>query len=176
MRSADASRELRIERGELWDWGHDMDKYSYSFDSRFGRIYIAESGGSITDVAFHPIHGCVERETQLILKAAEMLREYFEGRRKVFDLPLDPRGTEFQKKAWDALLAIPYGQTRSYKEQAQAVGNAKACRAVGAANGKNPISIIIPCHRVIGTDKSLVGFGGGLDLKKALLDLELKFS
>ena len=149
-----------------------MEKYSYYYDSPFGRIYIAELGGSISDVAFHPIPASVERKTPLVTRAAEMLQEYFEGKRKAFDLPLDPKGTEFQKKAWDALLTIPYGQTRSYKEQAEAVGNVKACRAVGAANGKNPISIIIPCHRVIGTDGSLVGFGGGLALKKALLDLE----
>jgi len=149
-----------------------LEKHSYYYDSPFGRIYIAESGGFITDVAFHPIQNSVERKTRLLSRAADMLREYFEGKRKVFDLPLNPEGTDFQKKAWNALLTIPYGQTRSYKEQAEVVGNAKACRAVGAANGKNPISIIIPCHRVIGTDGSLVGFGGGLAVKKALLDLE----
>ena len=149
-----------------------MIKYSSCFDSPVGRIYIAESGGFITDVAFHPIQNSVEKKTRLVSQAAEMLREYFAGNCKAFDLPLNPEGTEFQKKAWAALRAIPYGQTRSYKEQAEAIGNAKACRAVGAANGRNPISIIIPCHRVIGTDGSLVGFGGGLDIKKALLDLE----
>ena len=101
-----------------------------------------------------------------------MLREYFDGKLMAFDLPIRFEGTEFQKKAWNALLAIPYGQTRTYKEQAAAVGNVKACRAVGAANGKNPISIIVPCHRVIGTDNKLIGYGGGLDVKKALLELE----
>ena len=101
-----------------------------------------------------------------------MLKEYFDGKRREFDLPLKFEGTDFQKKAWNALLTIPYGQTRSYKEQAEAVGNKKACRAVGAANGKNPISIIVPCHRVIGTDGSLIGYGGGLEMKKSLLDLE----
>ena len=102
-----------------------------------------------------------------------MLDEYFKRERKSFDeLPINLKGTEFQKKAWNALREIPYGQTRSYKEQAIAVGDVKACRAVGAANGKNPISIIVPCHRVIGSDKTLVGFGGGLDVKKALLELE----
>ena len=149
-----------------------MEKFSYSYDSPFGRVYIAESEGAITDVASHPIAGSDEKETPLIKLAAEMLVEYFDGRRVDFDLPLRPEGTEFQKKAWNALLLIPYGQTRSYKEQAAAVGNVKACRAVGAANGKNPISIIIPCHRVIGSDKSLVGYGGGLEMKKALLELE----
>jgi methylated-DNA-[protein]-cysteine S-methyltransferase len=104
-----------------------------------------------------------------------MLREYFDGSRRSFDgLPLRPVGTDFQMRAWDALLKIPFGETRSYKEQAAATGNDKASRAVGAANGKNPISIIIPCPRVIGADGSLIGFGGGLDVKKYLLDLERK--
>ena len=147
-------------------------KYSFFYDSPIGLLYIAESNGAITDVAFRPVSDALEKETPLISRTAEMLHEYFNGDRKEFDLPLDPHGTAFQKKAWNALLTIPYGQTRSYKEQAEAIGNVKACRAVGAANGKNPISIIIPCHRVIGTDSSLVGYGGGLDVKKALLELE----
>ena len=152
-------------------------KCSYYYDSPVGRIYIADENGAITDVAMRPIDGSDENETPLIAQAAEMLREYFDGRRKSFDgLPLCTGGTSFQKKAWDALLAIPYGQTRTYKEQAMAVGNVKACRAVGAANGKNPISIIIPCHRVIGSDKSLTGYAGGIDIKKALLELEQKHS
>ena len=149
-------------------------KYSFNFDSPIGRIYIAESDGAITDVAFHPIEGSSEKETPLISQAAEMLREYFDGKREEFELPINLVGTEFQKKAWNALLAIPYGQTRTYKEQAEAVGNAKACRAVGLANGKNPISIIVPCHRVIGADGTLTGYGGGLAIKKALLDLEAR--
>ena len=148
-------------------------KHSYHYDSPVGRIYIAEEDGAITDVALNPVIDAVEKETPLISRAAEMLREYFGGKRKSFDgLPLRTEGTEFQRRAWDALLEIPYGQTRTYKEQAEAVGNGKACRAVGAANGKNPISIIIPCHRVIGADGSLTGYGGGLDIKKALLELE----
>jgi len=106
-----------------------------------------------------------------------MICEYFDGKRRDFDgLPLRAEGTEFQKKAWAALLTIPYGQTRTYKEQAAVVGNEKACRAVGAANGRNPISIIIPYHRVIGSDKSLTGYGGGLTVKEALLELERKLS
>lgn len=150
-------------------------KYSCSYKFPIGEINIAEADGAITDVAFSRVEGAEEKETPLILQAAEMLTEYFEGRRKDFEgLPLDARGTEFQKKAWAALLAIPYGETRSYGEQAIAIGNAKACRAVGAANGRNPISIIIPCHRVIGADKSLTGYGGGLEIKKALLELERK--
>ena len=95
-----------------------------------------------------------------------------DGKRKSFDLPLKPEGTEFQKKVWNALLDIPYGETRSYKDIAVAIGNPKACRAVGMANNRNPISIIIPCHRVIGANGSLVGYGGGLPIKIELLNLE----
>ena len=131
----------------------------------------------ITDVAFHQVAGAVEEETPLVKCAINMLCEYFSGTRDNFDdLPISPEGTDFQKKAWTALRAIPYGQTRSYKEQAESIGNVKACRAVGGANGLNPISIIIPCHRVIGSNGKLTGYGGGLDIKKALLELEDKFS
>ena len=148
-------------------------KHTYYYDFPVGRIYIAEEDGAITDVAMRPVGGADEKETPLISQAAGMLREYFEGNRKSFSgLPLRTEGTDFQKKAWDALLTIPYGQKRTYKEQAEIVGNVKACRAVGAANGKNPISIIIPCHRVIGSDKSLTGYAGGLEVKKVLLELE----
>ena len=148
-------------------------KLTHHYDSPVGRIYVAESDGAITDVAFQPIDGASEKETPLLVQTVEMLREYFAGKRTNFDgLPLSPSGTEFQKKAWTALRAIPYGQTRSYKEQAEAAGNVKACRAVGAANGKNPISIIIPCHRVIGSNNDLTGYGGGLDVKRELLELE----
>jgi methylated-DNA-[protein]-cysteine S-methyltransferase len=100
------------------------------------------------------------------------LRKYFAGELRKFDLPLLLEGTEFQKKVWIALQSIPYGETISYKELAERVGSPKAVRAVGAANGANPIPIIIPCHRVIGNDGSLTGFGGGLPLKKKLLQLE----
>ena len=151
---------------------YNTEKNSYYYDSPIGRIFIAESGGAITDVGFHPIEGSNKKETPLIKQTTVMLQEYFDGKRKDFNLPLSPKGTDFQKKAWAALCSIPYGQTRSYKEQAIAVGNEKACRAVGGANGKNPISIIIPCHRVIGTGNKLTGYGGGLAIKKALLELE----
>ncbi|MHC4945017.1 MAG: methylated-DNA--[protein]-cysteine S-methyltransferase [Planctomycetota bacterium] len=105
----------------------------------------------------------------------EVIRQldaYFSGVLKEFDLPLEPEGTPFQKAAWKALLSIPYGKTLTYGEQARRMGNPKACRAVGAANGRNPISIIIPCHRVIGQSGKLTGYGGGLDAKKYLLQLE----
>ncbi len=107
---------------------------------------------------------------------AKQLEEYFAGTRQVFDLPLEPAGTAFQIAVWNALRKIPYGETRSYAEQAQMIGNPAAVRAVGGANGKNPISIIIPCHRVIGKNGSLTGFGGGLPVKKFLLDHERRYA
>ncbi|MDE3016483.1 MAG: methylated-DNA--[protein]-cysteine S-methyltransferase [Pseudomonadota bacterium] len=108
-----------------------------------------------------------------ILKEAEaQLKEYFAGRRKAFDLPLDPQGSMFQLKAWRELQKIPYGQTISYGEQARRVGDAKKARAVGMANGRNPLAIVVPCHRVIGSTGALTGFGGGLKAKQYLLDLE----
>jgi methylated-DNA-[protein]-cysteine S-methyltransferase len=100
------------------------------------------------------------------------LAEYFAGRRRAFELPLAPAGTAFERRVWAELEAIPYGETRSYAEVAAAIGRAAACRAVGRANGRNPISIVIPCHRVIGSDGSLTGYGGGLPIKRFLLRLE----
>ena len=108
----------------------------------------------------------------ILLETQKQLREYFAGTRQQFDLPLDFEGTVFQKKVWQALLGIPFGETRSYRDIAEQVGNIKAVRAVGAANGKNPISIIAPCHRVVGANGKLVGFAGGLDNKEILLGLE----
>jgi methylated-DNA-[protein]-cysteine S-methyltransferase len=103
---------------------------------------------------------------------ARQLREYFDGKRRDFDIPLDVEGTEFQMKVWNALCKIPFGRTASYADIARQIGNPKAMRAVGMANGRNPVSIVVPCHRVIGADGSLTGYGGGLDRKKVLLDLE----
>lgn len=108
----------------------------------------------------------------ILLETQKQLNEYFEGQRQVFDLPLDFEGTEFQQKVWQALLTIPFGETRSYKQIAEQIGNVKAVRAVGAANGKNPISIITPCHRVVGANGKLVGFAGGLENKVILLKIE----
>ena len=113
-----------------------------------------------------------DRQHPMLHKVKQQLQEYFAGQRQQFDLPLDFQGTAFQQQVWQALLNIPYGETRSYKEIAVQLGNAKAVRAVGAANGKNPISIIAPCHRVIGSSGALVGFAGGLDKKQILLSLE----
>lgn len=108
-----------------------------------------------------------------MLRAAEVqLGEYFAGDRRVFDLPLAPAGTAFRLMVWQALLAIPFGETRSYRDLARAIGQPTATRAVGAANGRNPLPVVIPCHRVIGADGSLTGFGGGLPTKRFLLELE----
>lgn len=101
--------------------------------------------------------------------AAEQLREYFAGTRRTFDLPLDLAGTEFQRRAWLALAGIPYGETRSYGEQARLLGAPRAARAVGAANGRNPLPIVLPCHRLVGSTGALTGFGGGLEVKAWLL-------
>lgn len=115
-----------------------------------------------------------DRTYPLLLDTETQLREYFLGKRTTFSLPLDFVGTEFQISVWQALLTIPYGETRSYGHIAKQLGNAKAMRAVGAANGKNPIPIIAPCHRVIGANNQLTGFTGGLERKAYLLDLESK--
>lgn len=122
-------------------------------------------GRASTDGTEDPSH-------PILAAAAKQLHEYFHGDRREFDLPLDLRGTEFQKRVWNELLRIPSGQTRSYGEMAALLGDPKCTRAVGLANGSNPIAIIVPCHRVIGASGSLVGFGGGLRTKSLLLELE----
>lgn len=153
-------------------------------DSPVGRVFLAAGEQGLTHVLFLERPGRPDREPGVpenvasasvdrILDQAEVqLREYFAGERRAFDLPLAPRGTEFQMAVWSGLQEIPYGVTESYGELARRIGRPKAVRAVGAANGANPISIIVPCHRVIGSDRSLTGYGGGLDAKKFLLELE----
>lgn len=108
----------------------------------------------------------------VLADVVHQLHEYFDGHRQQFDLPLAPEGTEFQRRCWDALLTLPYGQTTTYRDQAARLGQPSAVRAVGAANGRNPIPVIIPCHRIIGANGHLVGFGGGLAAKAWLLDHE----
>jgi methylated-DNA-[protein]-cysteine S-methyltransferase len=108
----------------------------------------------------------------ILLDTERQLEQYFTGERKTFSVALDMRGTSFQKNVWEALLAIPFGETRSYGQLAKQLGNARAMRAVGAANGRNPVSIIVPCHRVIGSSGKLLGFAGGLETKARLLSLE----
>lgn len=159
-----------------------MEK-AFVYNSRFGRFLITEDRIGITclalfvenqrDIADDEILRHYEvSETELIKEAAKQLFEYLDGSRKVFDVKLNPKGTEFQRKVWEALRAIPYGETRTYKQIAEAVGNPKASRAVGMANNKNPIMIFSPCHRVIGANGKLVGFACGLDVKEQLLQLE----
>ena len=116
----------------------------------------------------------LDTQQPILLEAERQLREYFSGTRTEFDLPLELNGSEFQKKVWRALREIPFGQTRSYLYLAKTVGSAKAVRAVGAANGKNPLSIVVPCHRVVGANGSLTGFAGGVDVKAKLLAHEAR--
>ncbi len=143
-------------------------------DSPIGRLALEADGPALIAVAFHAT-GPVGSRTHLspVLKeACRELEAYFTGRLTTFSVPLAPRGTPFQLTVWSALTTIPYGETRSYRDLAESVGRPAAVRAVGAANGRNPIPIFIPCHRVIGSDGRLVGFGGGLETKRRLLDLE----
>ena len=118
----------------------------------------------------------VGRSTPVLVRTAQQLAEYFAGTRTVFDLPLAPQGSGFQERVWHQLLAIPYGTTRSYGEIARAIGRPSASRAVGTANGANPIAIIVPCHRVIGQNGSLTGYAGGLPIKRWLLDHEARIT
>ena len=115
---------------------------------------------------------CKSKNEKIIIETKKQLSEYFQGKRKKFDLPLRLSGTDFQIKAWKQLLKIPFGKTLSYAEQAEKIGDKNKARAVGMANGQNPISIVIPCHRVIGSNGHLTGFGGGIDKKAILLKLE----
>lgn len=138
-----------------------------------GNISIVCENSFITNIAFGvDFPDAVKGASPLLDVAVSQLSEYFEGKRKNFDLPLKFYGTEFQNRVWRELQNIPYGKTISYKELAEKTGNIKACRAVGMANNKNPIPIIIPCHRVVGSNGNLTGYAGGLDVKKFLLDLE----
>ena len=149
-------------------------KYYYTYSTILGDVIIAEEDGFITNVNIRQnIQGdYIEKETGLICEAYKQMDEYLKGERKEFNLPLKAEGTKFQMSVWEALTHIPYGETRSYKDIAAAINNEKAVRAVGNANNKYPIPIFIPCHRVIGADGKLVGFGCGLDIKEKLLDIE----
>lgn len=148
--------------------------YKKVIDSPVGKIEIIEENEKITELNIYneKKNNIIEKDTKLLLETQKQLKEYFEGKRTKFEIPLNPKGTEFMKKVWKELLKIPYGEVRTYKEIAEKVGNSKASRAVGMANNKNPIPIIIPCHRVIGSNNKLVGYALGLDMKKYLLDLE----
>ena len=144
--------------------------YQYSYDTVIGEICIAEKDNCICNVSFETLN--YTKETPLIKKTYSQLKEYFAGKRKSFNIPISANETEFQIKVWKEIQKIPYGKTATYKEIAENIGNKNASRAVGMANNKNPIAIIIPCHRVIGTKGDLTGYAGGIKLKKYLLDLE----
>lgn len=151
-----------------------MKSYFY-YESPIETLTLTSEGENLIGLDFGKVQKeGKEEKTKVIQDAIDQLEEYFQGKRKHFDLPLKFYGTEFQKKCWNALITIPYGETRSYKDISEIVNCPKGYRAVGLANNKNPIAIIAPCHRVIGSDGKLVGFGGGLDKKEFLLNLEKK--
>ena len=141
-------------------------------ESPIGLIEIKATVGAITSLEFVELPGEDERRSPIVEEAIQQLSAYFDGTRRDFDLPLSLQGTDFQRLVWQQLLTIPYGQITFYHDLAEAIGKPKAVRAVGAANGQNPISIIVPCHRVIGSDGSLTGYGGGLWRKEWLLKHE----
>lgn len=150
-------------------------KYANEYKTKIGEIVICEEDGAITDLFWKTEkkpEGIEQRETVLLREAGRQLTLYAEGRLDTFDLPLKPSGTDFQQRVWKKLREIPYGETRSYKQIAESLGDPKACRAVGSANRRNPIPVIIPCHRVIGSNGDLIGFASGLENKKLLLGLE----
>jgi len=160
-----------------------------TYEAPIGKVYLTSDGKHLTALKFSAPDSPPDTDSPdadspgtntsgtdptdaVIEMAVKQLDEYFAGKRREFDLPISPHGTEFQRRVWQSLLTIPYGETRSYGQVAQMIGNPKACRAVGMANNRNPISIIIPCHRVIGSGGELTGYGGGLEAKQKLLELE----
>jgi methylated-DNA-[protein]-cysteine S-methyltransferase len=137
------------------------------------RLVASDSGLTVIDLKYlSPARAACPGTHPIAIEAARQLRAYFAGELREFDLPLDLHGTDFQRRVWRELQRIPYGETRSYSQIAAAIGAPQAVRAVGAANGANPIPIVVPCHRVIGAGGKLVGYGGGLPLKQRLLQLE----
>ena len=137
-----------------------------------GKMTLLEQNDALITASLHDLPAGYRQDTPLLRSAEEQLLSYFAGERRTFDLPLRMQGTPFQIQVWQALREIPYGETRSYGDIARAIGNPRACRAVGMANNKNPLLIFVPCHRVIGADGSLTGFGAGLSVKEYLLRLE----
>jgi len=146
-------------------------KSYFDYDFEIGKLYIETQDELISRISFFKISG-ERKETPLIQNAKKQLDEYFAGTRRTFSLPLKLEGTEFQKSVWLELIKIPYGKTVSYFDIASKIGNPSACRAVGMANNKNKIAIVIPCHRVVGKNGSLTGYAGGLGIKEKLLGLE----
>lgn len=151
-----------------------MTKSVLFVQSPIGVLTLVEADGALKELRFeeHAEPGETLQATPLLKQAERELREYFEGKRKTFSVPMKPDGTAFQQAVWKALLEIPYGETASYGEVAKRIGNPKAARAVGMANHQNPLAIFYPCHRVIGAGGKMVGYGGGLSVKEYLLSLE----
>ncbi len=150
--------------------------FYYFYKTPIGRLQIFADSECITGISFFEkrVQEAIEEETFLIKKMCLELDEYFSGKRKLFEVPVKPSGTYFQLMVWKALQEIPYGETRSYKQVAEMIGKPTACRAVGMANNRNPIPVIIPCHRVVGANGDLTGYAGGLEIKRKLLIIENK--
>ena len=146
--------------------------FHYTYETVLGSVTFVEEDGALLAISTHRSYEGICQETDLIIEAHRQLSEHLKGERQSFHLPLAPKGTDFQQQVWNALLEIPYGETRSYKQIAVAIGNPKAVRAVGMANNRNPLLIVVPCHRVIGADGKLVGYGAGIEKKEFLLRLE----
>ena len=146
--------------------------HRFTYETVLGDVTLVEEDGALLAISLKSIQKGTELETPIIQEAHRQITEYLKGERKVFDLPIRLRGTDFQQQVWTALLDIPYGETRSYKQIAEAIGNPKGMRAVGMANNRNPLLIVVPCHRVIGANGSMVGYGEGVEMKEFLLRLE----
>lgn len=146
--------------------------HRFTYETVLGDVTLVEEDGALLVISLKFIQEGTELETPIIKEAHRQITEYLKGERKVFDLPIRLRGTDFQQQVWTALLDIPYGETRSYKQIAEAIGNPKGMRAVGMANNRNPLLIVVPCHRVIGANGSMVGYGEGVEMKEFLLRLE----
>lgn len=158
-----------------------MDDLNYTtMPSPLGEVLIAADARGLRRIVFQegtrrvepPAHWRRSDDDEVLKRAVRQLREYFDGKRRSFELPLAPEGTPFQQEVWRALCEVPWGETRSYGDLAMAIGRPTATRAVGAANGRNPLPIVIPCHRVIGASGRLTGYAGGIHLKEGLLQLE----
>ena len=147
-------------------------------DTPIGTLRLASNGTQLLKIEFegHYNNDVVEASDAVLVNCAHQLTDYFAGKRQRFELPLWAKGTPFQQAVWDALADIPYGELRSYKDIAHSINNPAAVRAVGAASGRNPLPIVVPCHRVIGSNGSLTGFAGGLEAKRVLLQLEARLT
>lgn len=150
-------------------------EYRSFYNSPLGTLLLKSDGSAITEISFSENELPESSDCELLLQCRQQLEDYFSGKSTVFDLPLNPQGTEFQKKVWTELLTIPNGQTITYAQLALRLGDPKLVRAVGTANGRNPLAIVIPCHRVIGAGNKLTGYAGGLHRKLWLLEHEMKF-